>query len=75
MKTMTCKQMGGPCDMPIRGNTAQEMMDNGAKHVKEMNDEGHKNVLKMMDDMQKNPEANKKWNGEFKAKFDALPED
>ena len=23
--------MGGPCDMPIHGETAEEMMQNGAK--------------------------------------------
>ncbi len=75
MKTMTCAQMGGPCDTPIHGNTAEEMLNNGTKHVKETNDEGHQKVLAMMEEMQKNPEAGKKWNDDFTAKFNGLPED
>ncbi len=26
MKTMTCTQMGGPCDVPFHGNTADEVI-------------------------------------------------
>lgn len=75
MKTITCKQMGGPCDMPIHGETAQEIMDNGAKHVQEINDEEHKKVLTMMEEMQKDPIAGKKWNDDFAKKFAEIPED
>ena len=56
MKTMTCRDMGGSCDVQITGNTAEEMMNNGSAHVKEMassGDEEHKKVLVMMDEMQK----------------------
>ena len=76
MKTMTCREIGGPCDAPISGNTPEEMMNNGSAHVKEMagsGDEEHKKVLTMMEEMQKNPEAGKAWNDEFMAKFNALP--
>ncbi len=72
---MTCRQMGGPCDMPIHGETAKEMMDNGAKHIQESGDEGHKKVLTMMEDMQKDPAAGKQWNDDFDRKFAELPED
>ena len=79
MKTMTCKQMGGPCDAPIHGNTAEEMMNNGAKHLQEAaakGDEAHKKVMTMMEEMQKNPESdsNKQWNEKFKKDFAALSE-
>ncbi len=77
MKTMTCRDMGGPCDTPITGNTADEMMNNGAAHVTEManqGDEEHKKVLVMMEEMQNNPTAGEQWGKEFHAKFDALPE-
>ncbi len=73
MKTMTCRQMGGPCDIPIHGNSAEEMMNNGKKHVHSVDDEGHKKVITMMQEMQKNPEASKEWNDKFKKDFDALP--
>ncbi len=33
MKTMTCSQMGGMCETPISGNTADEMIMTGMKHI------------------------------------------
>ncbi len=72
---MTCRQMGGPCDTVISGNTAEEMMNNGAAHLKELaaqGDEEHKKVLMMMDEMQKNPESGKEWNEKFMRDFAAL---
>jgi hypothetical protein len=75
MKTMTCRQMGGPCDMPLRGETVDELINNGTKHVQEQTDEGHKKVMQMMDDMQKDPVAGQKWTEDFKQKFADLPED
>ena len=75
MKTMTCKQMGGPCDMPIQGETAEEMMNNGAKHLMEQSDEAHKAAKSMMEDMQKNPAAGQKWNEDFAKQFAELPQD
>ena len=78
MKTMTCRQMGGPCDMSISGNTADEMLKNSTKHIKEMTekgDEGHKKVMVMMEEMQKNPATGKEWNDKFRMDFAALPED
>lgn len=72
---MTCRQMGGPCDMPLHGETPEEMMDNGAKHVNEMamnGDEAHKKVKEAMDSMQKDPESGKAWNEKFMKDFAAL---
>lgn len=76
MKVMTCKQMGGPCDTKISGETADDMMQNGATHLEEMaeqGDEAHKKAVDMMEEAQQNPESGEKWFMEFKAKFDALP--
>ncbi|MGH7175156.1 MAG: DUF1059 domain-containing protein, partial [Minisyncoccia bacterium] len=33
MKTLTCAQMGGPCEEKISGNSKDEMMSNGMKHM------------------------------------------
>lgn len=74
MKTMTCRDMGGPCDAAIHGNTAEEMISSGRDHVHSMDDDGHKQVMTMMEEMQSNPEAAKQWNDKFSADFDALPE-
>ena len=53
MKTMTCSQMGGPCDAPFTGNTADDVIKAQDKHLKEMvakGDETHKSALAMMQD-------------------------
>ena len=36
MKTMTCKELGGPCDFALPGNTADEVIKAQDKHLKEM---------------------------------------
>ncbi len=74
MKTMTCRQMGGPCDASISGESAEEMMTNGAAHISSMDDEGHKKAVEMMEEMQNNPDAGKVWNEDFAKKFAELPE-
>ena len=35
MKSMTCKQLGGPCDLTFRGNTADEIIHAQDQHLKE----------------------------------------
>src|SRR5579875_2461441 len=49
MKTMTCKQMGGPCDAAFSGNSGDEVIKAQDKHLKEMvagGDETHQSALK-----------------------------
>ena len=48
MKTMTCKQLGGPCDFPLAGTTADEVIKLQDAHLKEMvagGDETHSSAL------------------------------
>ena len=33
MKTMTCRQLGGPCDFPLRGDTANAVIKLQDKHL------------------------------------------
>jgi polyhydroxyalkanoate synthesis regulator phasin len=78
MKTMTCKQMGGPCMAPIHGDTADDIIKGGEKHIRDMvakGDMAHKEALKMMDDMRKNPAANMGWYEKFQKDFATLPDD
>ncbi len=35
MKTMTCRQLGGACDLPLRGETADEVIKAQDKHLRE----------------------------------------
>ena len=78
MKTMTCKQMGGPCDAPFHGNTADEVIKAEDSHLKEMvagGDETHKSARKSMQDRWRHPVSGMKWYMNTKKAFAALPED
>jgi len=78
MKTMTCKQMGGPCDTALHGNTADEVIKAVDKHLKEVvarGDETHQSALKVMKGRWKNPIAGMGWYMQTKKAFAALPEE
>lgn len=78
MKTMTCKQMGGPCDVAFQGNTADEVIKAEDKHLKEVvasGDEAHSEALKAMQGRWKKPISGMKWYLKTKKDFAALPDD
>ncbi len=78
MKTMTCKQLGGPCDLQFHGNSADDVIKAQDKHLKEMaasGDQTHVSAAKMMADRWKNPIAGWGWYSNTKKEFAALPED
>ena len=78
MKTMTCKDLGGPCDLALHGNTADEIIKAQDKHLKEIvagGDESHKGALKDMKGRWKNPIKGMGWYRQTKRDFAALPED
>ncbi len=60
--------MGGPatCTTVITGNTPEEMVQNGMKHVTE----NHPEVLAQINAMSKEETA--KWMADFSAKFPSL---
>ncbi len=65
---MTCREMGGPCETVIMGNTPKEMMDNGMKHAAEMHPD-------MAEQMKKMPKADMdKWTSDFYKKWNAAPD-
>lgn len=78
MKTMTCKQLGGPCDEKFQANTADEIIKAQDKHLKEIvagGDETHKNALEMMQGRWRNPIKGMGWYMQTKKDFASLPED
>jgi predicted small metal-binding protein len=78
MKTMTCKELGGPCDFPLRGKTANEVIKAEDNHLREMvagGDETHRSALKEMKGRWKNPLSGMAWYRKTKRDFAALPED
>jgi predicted secreted protein len=78
MKTMTCKQMGGPCDKAFTGNNADEDIHAQDKHLKDMvaqGDKAHEIAAKEMQGRWKNPIKGMGWYMNTKKTFAALPED
>ncbi len=78
MKTMTCKQLAGACDMEFHAETFDEMARLSQQHGTEMFQKGDEAHLKAMNEMMKfadDPEAMKKWMDEKRKEFDALAED
>jgi len=77
MKTMTCRQLGGPCDVPFQGMTADEVIKADDKHLKEAvaaGDETHNDARQSMRDRWKNPIAGMGWYMKTRKAFAALPE-
>ena len=78
MKTMTCEQMGGPCDHPLRGNSADEVIKAQDRHLKDtvaQGDEMHRSALASMKGRWKNPISGIGWYRQVKRDFAALPVD
>jgi predicted small metal-binding protein len=78
MKTMTCKQLGGPCDFTLRGNTANDVIKAQDSHLKEMvanGDDTHQSALSEMQGRRKHPLSGLGWYRKTKREFAALPED
>ena len=76
MKTMTCRQLGGACDMPFQGNTFEEIADQSKKHGMEMArkaDQPHLDAMNEMMVLMKNPEKLKDWFDNKRKEFDDLP--
>jgi predicted small metal-binding protein len=78
MKTMTCKQLGGPCDFALHGDTADEVIKIQDGHLKEMvagGDATHSDALKAMKGRWKHPLSGMSWYRNTKREFAALSED
>ena len=67
MKTMTCRELGGPCDRQLSANSWDEMVQVITKHVTE----NHPATAKQMENMHKADP--KKWGREMKPKWEAKP--
>ena len=70
MKTITCAQMGGPCDDAITASSSEEMMTKGMAHLESAHPQ-------MAADVKATPKDDPKmvaWNEKFKADWAAAPE-
>jgi len=78
MKTMTCRQLGGPCDLEHRGETADEVIKAQDRHLKEAEKAGdaiHQPARDAMKGRWRHPKKSMGWYTDTKRAFAALPED
>ena len=78
MKTMTCRQLGGPCEHPHTGETADDVINAQDKHLREAvrgGDTEHEEAAKAMKGRWKNPVKGMSWYRQAKKDFAALPDD
>jgi hypothetical protein len=77
MKTMTCKQLGGPCDSEHTAGSADDIIKAQDRHLKERVADGdatHQSALAEMKGRWKNPIAGMGWYRRTKREFAALAE-
>lgn len=75
MKTMTCIQLGGACDIEFSANTFDEIAEISKNHGMEMFKKGDKPHLEAMDKMMKmmkSPNGMKEWFDNKRKEFDNL---
>ncbi len=78
MKTMTCKQLGGPCSLAHKGATADDVIKAQDAHLKAAVADGdaeHESALNDMSGRWKHPLKGMGWYRSTKKAFAALPED
>ena len=78
MKTMTCGDLGGPCEFALRGSTADEVIKAQDKHLKDAvatGDDAHQSALDAMKGRWKRPISGMGWYRATKRTFAGLPED
>ena len=77
MKSMTCQQLGGPCDLAHRGETHDDVINAQDKHLKEAVKAGDATHQAARDDMKgrwRHPKKSLGWYRDMKQAFAALPE-
>ena len=72
---MTCKQLGGACNLEFHADTFESMADQSKKHAMEMfqqGDQPHLDAMNKMQGLMKTPEAMREWFDNKRKEFDAL---
>lgn len=76
MKTMTCRQLGGPCDLELAGETADDVIKSQDRHLKDAvraGDGTHEQAHQQMKGRWKHPRASLGWYRDVKRAFADLP--
>ncbi len=78
MKTMTCQQLGGPCDLAHHGESADDVINAQDQHLKDAVKAGDASHQPARDDMLgrwRHPKKSMGWYRDVKTTFAELPED
>ena len=78
MRSMTCRQLGGPCDIAHQGGDANEVIKAQDRHLREAvagGDADHEPALAAMKGRWKRPVSGMKWYRQVQRDFAALPSD
>ena len=76
MKKMTCKQLGGACNLEFQANTFEEIAEMSKQHGMEMfekSDKPHLKAMQKMQELMKTPEAMQQWMDEKRKEFENAP--
>lgn len=77
MKTMTCRDLGGPCDQAHQGSSGDEIIKAQDQHLKDAEKAGDPTHQAARDEMKgrwRHPKQSLGWYNDVKAHFAALPE-
>jgi hypothetical protein len=74
---MTCQDLGGPCSLEHRGNTADDIINAQDKHLKDQVNAGDDAHVPAREDMKgrwRHPFKSMGWYNDVKRRFAELPE-
>ena len=77
-KTMTCRQLGGACDLRLRGDSADEVIKAQDRHLKDVvagGDDAHADALREMKGRWRRPLSGMSWYRATRREFATLPDD
>ena len=77
MKTMTCMQLGGACDLEFHAESFEEIAQISQQHGTDMfnkNDPAHLAAMQKMRQLMQTPDAMTQWFESKRQQFAALPD-
>jgi predicted small metal-binding protein len=77
MKTMTCRELGGACELEFRASSFEEMAQMSQKHGKEMfqrGDTAHLEAMNAMRALMQSADGMAKWMESKRNEFEAKPD-
>jgi hypothetical protein len=78
MKSMTCRQLGGACELALVGDDANEIIHAQDRHLRDVvaaGDSDHESALSDMKARWRRPVSGLKWYRKVQRDFAALPDD